>query len=175
MGNLFFSSCIWGHPHSTYAQRARGGVKPNAYDYAHGGRGFSKLHSCAKKFFVRPQNLKTFLSLGKRSYCIAIYFRVQKIESTHKGGVKPYVWLCTKSERASNFGNFCVYVLCERPLYLQKGYFLVFFAIFFPISLRSNMTVTICWKYLASSLIGFIFTFLVFIQSGKSIYDILRF
>ena len=86
MGNLFFSSCIWGHPHSTYAQRARGGVKPNAYDYAHGGRGFSKLHSCAKKIFVRPQNLKTFLSLGKRSYCIAIYFRVQKIESTHKGG-----------------------------------------------------------------------------------------
>ena len=30
---------VWGHPHSTYTQRGRGGVKPNAYDCVQGGNG----------------------------------------------------------------------------------------------------------------------------------------
>ena len=30
---------LWGYPHSTYAQRGREGVKPNAYDCVQGGRG----------------------------------------------------------------------------------------------------------------------------------------
>ena len=30
---------LWGHPHSTYTQRGRGVVKPNAYDCVQGERG----------------------------------------------------------------------------------------------------------------------------------------
>ena len=64
------------HPHSTYAQRGKGGVKPNAYDCLQGGRGRFKVPYGCKKFFFGPQNLKTLLFLYKRSYYIAIYYCV---------------------------------------------------------------------------------------------------
>ena len=39
------------HPHSTYAQRGKGGVKPNPYDCLQGGRGRFKVPYGCKKFF----------------------------------------------------------------------------------------------------------------------------
>ena len=62
-------------PHSTYAQRRRGRVKPNAYDCVHGGGVVSRLRTYAEITHFGPQNLKTFF-LYKRSYYIAIYYYV---------------------------------------------------------------------------------------------------
>ena len=68
-----------GQPHSAYAQRGRGRVKPNAHDCVQGGSGgFQGCVRKQKKFFFGPQNLKIFLFLSKRSYYIAIYYFVQK-------------------------------------------------------------------------------------------------
>ena len=76
--SLFFE-CIqrdWGHLHSTYAQRGKERVKPNAYDCVQGGREGFKVAYLRKKMFFGPQNLKTFLFLHKRSYYIAICYCV---------------------------------------------------------------------------------------------------
>ena len=40
-----------GHPHSMYAQRGRGGVKPNAYDCVHGGSGGFQVCVRTQKIF----------------------------------------------------------------------------------------------------------------------------
>ena len=71
---LFFQYSVWGHPHSTYTQRGKRGVKPNAYDCAQGGGVVSRLRTYAKRIFWK--NLKTFLCLYQRSYYIVIYFCV---------------------------------------------------------------------------------------------------
>ena len=57
---------LWGHPHSTYAQRGRGGVKPNAYDCVQGGRGVSRLRTYAKKFFLDHKISKLFFFVQKK-------------------------------------------------------------------------------------------------------------
>ena len=41
-----------GHPHSTYAQRGRGQVKPNAYDCVQGGEGVQGCVRTQKNFFL---------------------------------------------------------------------------------------------------------------------------
>ena len=41
----------WGHPHSTYAQRGRGELKPSAYDCVQWGWGFKVVH-VRKKIFL---------------------------------------------------------------------------------------------------------------------------
>ena len=68
----FFVFISRGLPHSTYAKRGRGGVKPNAYDCIQGGSGVSRLPMYAKKNFG-AQNLNFSFFLCKRSYYIAIY------------------------------------------------------------------------------------------------------
>ena len=57
-----FQGCISfrGHPHSTYAQRERGGAKPNANDCVLGGRGSSRLRTYAKKMFLDHKISKLF-------------------------------------------------------------------------------------------------------------------
>ena len=65
-----------GHPHSTYAQRGRGEVKSNVYDYVQGGRG--ELQGCSrtqKKSFL-DRKISKLLFLFKRSYYHAIFYCV---------------------------------------------------------------------------------------------------
>ena len=51
---------IWGHPHSMYAQRGRGVVKPNAYDCVQGGGGGLIL-----AIFVRTNYVMTPIKASK--------------------------------------------------------------------------------------------------------------
>ena len=55
---------IRGHPHSTYAQRRRGGVKSEAYDCVRGrgGEGFKVVQVRKTNFFwtAKPQNFSFF-------------------------------------------------------------------------------------------------------------------
>ena len=53
---------VWGHPHSTYTQRGRGGVKPNAFHCVQGRR----VQGCVrteKKIFLttKSQNFSFFV------------------------------------------------------------------------------------------------------------------
>ena len=59
------------HPHSTYAQRGKGGVKPNACDFLQGGRGRFKVpYGCKKIFFwtTKSQDF-TFFVQKKLLHC----------------------------------------------------------------------------------------------------------
>ena len=57
----------WGHPHSTYPQRERGEIKPNAYECLQEGRG-GRVQDCVraqkkKKIFwtTKSQNVSFFV------------------------------------------------------------------------------------------------------------------
>ena len=67
---------IRGHPHSTYAQKKRGGVKPDVYDCVRGRGRVSRLRKYAKQIFFRPQNLKTFLFFVQKKllYCYLLFY-----------------------------------------------------------------------------------------------------
>ena len=52
-----------GHPHSTYAQKGRGGVKTNAYDCVQGGGGSNFGDFCAYVLCGWPLGLKSITKL----------------------------------------------------------------------------------------------------------------
>ena len=75
----------WGHPHSTYAQRGRGEVTPNAYDSVQGGRGegVSRLRTYAKKNFFFDQKIsKLFFFCTKDAIHYQLLLRIGKCKST---------------------------------------------------------------------------------------------
>ena len=62
----FFVFISRGLPHSTYAKRGRGGVKPNAYDCIQGGSGVSRLPMYAKKNFWTTKSQLFFFFMQKK-------------------------------------------------------------------------------------------------------------
>ena len=72
----------WGHPYSTYAQRGRGGVKPNAYDCVQSGRGFSRLRTYAKKIFFGPQNKNFSFFVQKKLLHYHLLLCIEKCKLT---------------------------------------------------------------------------------------------
>ena len=70
-----FITARWGHPHSTYAQGRRGGVKSIAYDCVQGGMGEECSGLRAYTNFFLDHNISR-LFLYKRSYYIVIYYCV---------------------------------------------------------------------------------------------------
>ena len=59
-----------GHPHSTYAQRGRGQVKPNAYDCVQGGEGVQGCVRTQNNFFwTTKSQIFSFLVQKKLLHC----------------------------------------------------------------------------------------------------------
>ena len=75
---VFFNFSV-GHPHSTYAPRGRGGVKPNAHDCVQGGRGFSSLRTYAKKSFLGHKISKLVLFCTKEAITLPLIIVYRKV------------------------------------------------------------------------------------------------
>ena len=56
-----------GHPHGTYAERGRGGVKPNAYDSVQRGGKFQGCARTQKKLFLDHKISKRFFFFTKEA------------------------------------------------------------------------------------------------------------
>ena len=67
---------IWGHSHSTYTQRGRGGVKPNEYDCVQGGKGGGGqgcVHTQKKSFWSTKFQNFPFSVQKKLLHCYLLF------------------------------------------------------------------------------------------------------
>ena len=67
---------IWGHPHSTYTQRRRGGVKSNEYDCVQGekgGGGQGCVHTQKKSFWSTKFQNFPFSVQKKLLHCYLLF------------------------------------------------------------------------------------------------------
>ena len=75
----------WGHPHSTYPQRERGEIKPNAYDCLQEGRG-GRVQDCVraqKKIkFLDHKISKRFVFCTKETMTLPFIIVIEKCKPT---------------------------------------------------------------------------------------------